>query len=194
MKCDIILAGVGGQGVLSIGAIIAATALKQELTVKQSEVHGMAQRGGAVQAHLRLADRPIHSDLVPMGTADMVVSLEPLESLRYVSFLSPDGFLLTAGDPVRNISNYPDLDALLGDIRALPHARVIEAEALARKAGSGLATNMVMVGAASHHLPLEAAALEKRIAEAFARKGDKIVRINLAAFRYGREAAASVPS
>jgi indolepyruvate ferredoxin oxidoreductase, beta subunit len=188
MKCDIILAGVGGQGVLTISSIIAAGALKEGLQVKQSEVHGMSQRGGAVQSNLRLGTEPIHSDIVPLGSADMILSMEPLESLRYLQFLAPTGFVLTATEPVENIPDYPDVDEILAKVRCLPKARTFGATKLARQAGSARASNVVIVGAASHLLPIKPATLEACIRETFARKGDKVVEINLKAFHIGREA------
>jgi indolepyruvate ferredoxin oxidoreductase beta subunit len=191
MKFDIILAGVGGQGVLSVSAVIAAAAMQQGLHVKQSEVHGMSQRGGAVFAHLRLGDRPIASDLVPRGRAALVLSMEPLESLRYLEFLSPEGSVITSTNPVKNIGDYPPLDDVLDRVRRLPHAVLVDGEKLAKAAGSHRATNMVMVGAASGVLPLDASGLEQSIAARFASKGDTLVETNLAAFRAGREAARS---
>jgi len=190
MIYDIILAGVGGQGVLSVSAIIASSAMRQGLTVKQSEVHGMSQRGGAVLANLRLADKPIASDLIPSGSAALILSMEPLESMRYLQYLRPDGTVITSSNPLVNIPDYPDLEGLLARIRALPHAVLIDSEKLAREAGSARATNMVMVGAASHTLPVPVEAIEEFIRTMFIRKGEKVVETNLAAFRAGRGAAA----
>jgi len=189
VKYDIILAGVGGQGVLSLSVIIATAAMKEGLTVKQSEVHGMSQRGGAVVANLRLSDREVASDLIPHGTASMILSLEPMESLRYVHFLAPEGSIVTSSNPVRNIADYPDLETILGKVRQVGRSVVVDAGDLAQKAGSKLATNMVMIGAASHRLPLAAEKLEDAIRTTFARKGDAVVETNLEAFRAGREAA-----
>lgn len=189
MKYDIILAGVGGQGVLSISSIIAASALKEGLYVKQSEVHGMSQRGGAVQAHLRLSDRAIQSDLIPLGTADLVLSMEPLESLRYLEYLAKDGHVVTASEPVTNINDYPDLETLLAKIRTLPNARTLEVNKLARQAGSARASNMVVIGAVSALLPLKSTTLEATIRDNFARKGESVVETNLKAFNAGRGAA-----
>jgi len=189
MKCDIILAGVGGQGVLSIGAIIASSALKKGLHVKQAEVHGMAMRGGAVQASLRLSDEPIASDLIPSGKAHMILSMEPMEGLRYLDYLSPEGTLVTSTEPVVNIPDYPELEKVLKTARALPNSILLESERLARKAGSARASNMVMVGAATHLLPIEADILEQFIRDVFERKGEKVVETNLKAFRAGIEAA-----
>jgi indolepyruvate ferredoxin oxidoreductase, beta subunit len=190
VKYDIILAGVGGQGVLSVSAIIASSAMDEGLFVKQSEVHGMSQRGGAVLANLRLSDAPIASDLIPLGGAALILSMEPLESLRYLRYLSTEGAVVTSTNPVVNIPDYPDLDGLLRHVRALPLARLVDGEKLARAAGSARATNMVMVGAASRRLPVKVETLEHFIQTTFASKGEKVVETNLKAFRAGREAAA----
>ena len=189
MKCDIVLAGVGGQGVLSLAAAIATGAMVEKLFVKQAEVHGMAQRGGAVMATLRMADHEIASDLIPRGTASLILSMEPLESLRYVAYLSAGGTLVTSANPVRNIPDYPVLEELLGKIRTLPGAIVLDAEKLARRAGSARAANMVMVGAAMHLLPIRAETVEAAVRTIFARKGEEVLNINLNALRAGREAA-----
>ncbi len=191
MKYDIILAGVGGQGVLSVSAIIASSAMKEGLHVKQSEVHGMSQRGGAVLANLRLSDRPIASDLIPLGAASMILSMEPLESLRYLKYLDQAGTIITSSDPLVNIPDYPKLDSLLASIRTLPHAILVEAERLAREAGSARGTNMVMVGAASYWLPVQVETIEHFIESLFARKGERVVTTNVKAFLSGREAAAA---
>jgi indolepyruvate ferredoxin oxidoreductase, beta subunit len=188
MKYDIILSGVGGQGVLSVGAIIAQSAMKAGYQVKQSEVHGMAQRGGAVLANLRISDTEIAADIIGMKTASMVLSMEPLESLRYIGYLAPDGILVTSKNPIENISNYPELDGVYVQIKKLPAFKIIDSNALAREAGSMLATNMVMVGAASAKLPIDDEVLETAIAEVFAAKGDHIVEVNLKAFRAGKAA------
>jgi indolepyruvate ferredoxin oxidoreductase beta subunit len=192
VKYDILFAGVGGQGVLSMAAVIGRAAVDEGLRAKQSEVHGMAQRGGAVQAHLRIADDTIESDLVPLGTADLVLSLEPVEALRYLEYLSPDGALVTAADPYRNIADYPDVAPLLDRIRAMPHAVVVEAAKLATGAGDVQAVNTVMVGAASHVLPLPPESLEDAIVAMYAKKGPAVVELNRAAFRLGRAAAEAV--
>ncbi len=189
MKCDIVLAGVGGQGVLSISAIIASSALRSGLFVKQSEVHGMSQRGGAVQAHLRLSDEPVQSNLIPLGTADIVLSMEPMESLRYLDWLSLEATLVTATSPLENIPNYPDMDKILGAIRKLPHSRLIESDKLAREAGSPRARNMVIVGAAADLLPVRPEGIREFIRERFLKKGQEVVTTNLDAFELGRVAA-----
>jgi indolepyruvate ferredoxin oxidoreductase beta subunit len=190
MKKDIILAGVGGQGVLSIAAIIAQAAVAGGLSVRQSEVHGMAQRGGAVLAHLRLSDGEIASDLVPQGGADMIISMEPLESLRYAAWLAPEGALVTAAEPFVNIGDYPDIEEVLGAVKRFPLFRLVEAAGLARQAGLPRAVNMVMVGAASPFLPIAGEVLERTIASMFAAKEAAVVEANKRAFTLGREAAA----
>ncbi len=189
MKYDIVLAGVGGQGVLSMAALIGRAAMTEGLHAKQSEVHGMAQRGGAVQAHLRLSDGPIESDLIPQGAADLILSLEPIESLRYVAWLSPQGTLVTSANAFVNIPDYPDTETILQRIRALPHAIVVEAERLAEESGDVLAVNTVMVGAASHRLPVQPESLVQAVEATFARKGEATLAANRAAFAAGRRAA-----
>ncbi len=187
-KTDIILAGVGGQGVLALAAIITRAAVGQGLTVRQSEVHGMAQRGGAVLAHLRIADGDIAGDLVPRGAADLILSMEPLESLRYVQWLAPQGALVTAAEPFLNIPDYPELDSIHAAISALPKVFIVPTKDIAREAGSAKSVNMVMVGAASHFLPLGAEPLQQAIAELFAHKGEKVLEANARAFELGRGA------
>jgi indolepyruvate ferredoxin oxidoreductase beta subunit len=189
VKYDIVLAGVGGQGVLSIANIIASSAMTDGLRVKQSEVHGMSQRGGAVMAHLRLADSPIASDLVPKGRADMILSMEPVESLRYLPYLHKGGTLVTAVTPVENIPDYPDIDELLSRIATLPGAVLVDAVKVAREAGSQRAANMVLVGCASPSLPIALETMEHFIEQVFARKGTDVVEVNLKAFRAGRALA-----
>ena len=183
-----ILAGVGGQGVLSVGAIISQAAIKEGLNVRQSEVHGMAQRGGAVLAHLRIADKVIASDLIPQGTAELILSMEPLESLRYAAWLSAKGILISAVDPVVNIPDYPEISSIIQSIRAFPLYRTVEAAALAKEAGLALSVNMVMVGAASGFLPIKAETLEEVIRTAFAHKDAAIIEANIKAFNLGRDA------
>jgi indolepyruvate ferredoxin oxidoreductase beta subunit len=190
MKQDIILAGVGGQGILSIAYVIDNAALKQGLSFKQAEVHGMAQRGGAVQSHLRLSDEPIYSDLIPKGAADMILSVEPLESIRYFDYLSPDGIVVTSSSPFINIPDYPDLDEILDRVRSIPRNVVVDSAELAQEAGFARAQNMVMLGAASVHLILEEKNLLEYIRVLFKPRGDRVVDINLKAFHLGRNAAA----
>ncbi|MGD2245183.1 MAG: indolepyruvate oxidoreductase subunit beta [Candidatus Aminicenantes bacterium] len=187
MKQDIILAGVGGQGILSIAFVIDNAALKQGLRFKQAEVHGMAQRGGAVQSHLRISDTPVSSDLIPKGEADMILSIEPLESLRYLEYLSPEGIVITSESPFVNIPDYPNLEKVLEQVRQVKNHVVIDSKALAREAGLSKAQNMVMLGAASPFLVLENKNLMEYIRVLFQRHGDQVVNINLNAYKLGRD-------
>ena len=189
MKQDIILAGVGGQGFLSIAFVIDNAALKQGLDFKQAEVHGMAQRGGAVQSHLRISDRPVFSDLIPKGAADMILSVEPMECVRYLDYLSPEGIVVTSRSPFINIPDYPDIDKVLRAIETIKNRVVVDSDGLAKQAGSPKAQNMVMLGAASPHLILDEANLTEFIRVLFAPRGDKMVEMNLKAFDLGRAAA-----
>ena len=188
MKYDVLLAGVGGQGVLSIAAILAEAARREGLYLKQAEIHGMAQRGGAVQAGLRLADGPIGGDVIPRGGADLLLASEPVEALRYADRLAPGGTLVTASDPYRNIPDYPPLEVVLERVRAIPGAILVDAVRLAREAGSARAANVVMVGAASTLLPIPSETLLACIEEGFAAKGDRVVAVNRRAFAAGRDA------
>ena len=190
MKTDVVLAGVGGQGVLSAGALVAHAALRDGWGVKQSEEHGMAQRGGSVLAFLRISDRAIASEVVPQGTADLVIATEPLEALRAYPFLSKDGWLVTASEPVANLEGYPPEDELLARIAALPNALVVPASRLAREAGVAQAVNVVLVGAALHRLPISAAAVEAELTRAFESHGQRVLQGNLRALEAGQEAAA----
>ncbi|MDR2393551.1 MAG: indolepyruvate oxidoreductase subunit beta [Treponema sp.] len=190
MKTDIILAGVGGQGVLSIATIIAQAAVTETLSVRQSEVHGMAQRGGAVLAHLRIAKGSIFSDLVPKGEADIIIAMEPLEGLRYASWLSPTGVLVSAVEPLVNIPDYPEVDIIYQTLARFPRYRLAPAAQLAKEAGLTKAVNMVMVGASSPFLPVSVETLEHTIEALFASKKPALQEANLQAFRLGRRADA----
>jgi indolepyruvate ferredoxin oxidoreductase beta subunit len=189
MKTDIILAGVGGQGILSIAAVIGMAAIDNDLFVKQAEVHGMSQRGGAVQSHLRISDQPIHSDLIPAGNCDLILSVEPMESLRYVPWLSEKGWLITNSKPFVNINNYPEEEALYGEIRNLPNSLLIDADAIAAEVGSRRVSNIVMLGASADYLGIDFASLEQSIRAIFGRKGDEIVQMNIDALNAGKKAA-----
>jgi indolepyruvate ferredoxin oxidoreductase beta subunit len=177
--------------VLSVAGILVEAARREGLAVKQAEVHGMAQRGGAVQATLRISPDPIASEMVSRGAATMILGLEPVEALRYLDYLAPDGVLLSAADPVTNVSDYPPLESIHERIRSLG-GYLIAANRIAKEAGSLRTANVVMVGAASARLTLPVPSLEAAIAAGFAAKGKKIVEINLAAFRAGRAALAAL--
>jgi indolepyruvate ferredoxin oxidoreductase beta subunit len=189
MKQDIILAGVGGQGILSIAYVIDNAALADGLAFKQAEVHGMAQRGGAVQSHMRLADRPIWSDLIPKGEADMILSVEPLEAVRYFDFLRPDGIVVASSTPYRNIPDYPEMEAILGAVRKAPRSVVVDAEKLAKEAGTVKAQNIVLLGAASSFLILKEKSLRQTIEALFRGRGPTVLEANLKAFELGQKAA-----
>ncbi|HMA53562.1 MAG TPA: indolepyruvate oxidoreductase subunit beta [Acidobacteriota bacterium] len=189
MKQDIILAGVGGQGILSIAYVIDNAALADGLAFKQAEVHGMAQRGGAVQSHMRLSDGTIWSDLIPKGEADMILSVEPLEAVRYFDFLRPDGIVITSSTPYRNIPDYPELDQVLEAVRKAPRSVVVDSEKLAKEAGTVKAQNIVLLGAASSFLILKEASLVRTIEDLFRGRGPTVLEANLKAFALGKKAA-----
>lgn len=191
MKIDIILAGVGGQGILSIAAAIGQAAIINKLNIKQSEVHGMSQRGGAVMSHLRISSNPISSDLIPFGKSDMILSVEPMESLRYLEYLSESGWVVTNTKPFENISNYPDYDKLIKNIQELPQRVFIDADQIAHEVGSLKTMNMVMLGAAVPYLKLLPESIQEGIRVIFAAKGKQIVDLNLQALKMGWDYALS---
>ncbi len=190
MKCDIILAGVGGQGILTIAFLLDNAALASGMNVKQSEVHGMSQRGGAVYTHIRFSPDPINSDLIGHGQADFIVGVEPLEALRYVDYLNGNGRIISSTIPEVNIPNYPDLDAILQEFGKYPHS-LFDAKELAKQAGSTRSQNIVLAGALSYFLPLEEQHYRFYIEELFSRKGEKVVETNYRAFELGRQAVAA---
>lgn len=185
MKNDIILAGVGGQGILTIAAAIGFAAVERDLFIKQAEVHGMSQRGGDVQSHLRLSDREISSDLIPYGGADLILSVEPMEGLRYLPWLSKNGFLVTSSIPFSNIPDYPDTEDILAEIRKINNHIIVDADQVAKDAGSLRAANIVMLGAASHYINVPYSSLENSIRTLFGKKGEEIVNMNLRALKAG---------
>ncbi|MCK4344966.1 MAG: indolepyruvate oxidoreductase subunit beta [Bacteroidales bacterium] len=189
MKNDIILAGVGGQGILTIAATIGMAALHQDLNLKQAEVHGMSQRGGAVQSHLRISDAEIASDLIPLGNATLILSVEPMESLRYLPYLSDQGWLVTNSNPMVNIPDYPDVTKLKEEIEKISHSLILDAKEIARKAGSTRSSNIVMLGAASPFIDIPVESFEFGIGKIFGRKGEEMVNLNINAFKAGREYA-----
>ncbi len=190
MKCDIILSGVGGQGILSIAAVIGEAVRAEGLNIKQAEVHGMSQRGGDVQTNLRINSEAIASDLIPLGGADAIVSLEPMEALRYLPYLKEGGWVVTSSKPFINIPTYPEVESLMAELKSLPNLLMVDVEQLAADASVARSANIVLLGAASPILGIAAADIEGGIERIFARKGEKVVEANIKAFRIGVESVA----
>lgn len=184
MKYDILIAGVGGQGILSLAYVLDNAAMELGLNFKQTEVHGMAQRGGGVVSHVRMSHDPIHSDMIPFGNADIILSMEPLEALRYVLYLKPNGLIITNSEPVLNISNYPTMDQIKATLSAYRHV-ILSATDLAREAGNLNAQNMVLLGVLAHYLAVSSEILLKWVKQCFLAKGEKIVTLNAHAFQLG---------
>ena len=185
MKTDIILAGVGGQGILSIAAVIGEAALEDGLFMKQAEVHGMSQRGGDVQSHLRLSDKPIASDLIPLGTADIIISLEPMEALRYLPYLKKEGWIVTNSKPFENIPDYPEIAQIMEAYHDLPNKVILDVEQIAKDLGAPRSSNVILLGAAAPYLPIDFFKLENGIRRIFGKKGEAVVEINLKALQAG---------
>lgn len=192
MKTDIILAGVGGQGILSIATILGAAALKEDLYIKQAEVHGMSQRGGDVQSNLRISSSAIQSDLIPLRGADLIVSLEPMEVLRYLPYLSDEGWIVTNTVPFVNIPNYPEMEKIEDELNKHKNVVAFDMDALAKEVASLRASNMVLLGAASPFIDIEPEKIEEGIRIIFGPKGEQMVETNIVAFRAGREKALSM--
>lgn len=190
MKIDIILCGVGGMGALSSAAIISKAALEMGMYMKQAETHGMSQRGGDVQSHLRLSDQPIASDLIPEGECDIILSVEPMEALRYLPFLNREiGWVITNQNPFVNIPNYPEHEAVLAEVRKVKNHILFDADKIAKEVNNPKGTNMVVLGAASKYLGIDIEKLEAAVRSNFARKGDAVIDANIAALRAGRAVA-----
>ena len=188
MKKDIILAGVGGQGILSIASCIGIAAVEENLYLKQAEVHGMSQRGGAVQSHLRLSSNEIASDLIPEGKADMIISVEPMEALRYLPMLSKNGVIITASEPFINIDNYPEVEKVYEELKK-HNAIIVDADTIAKECGNIRAANMVIFGAAVPSLEIDMQTIENSIRKQFGSKGEEVVELNLKAVKAGFEQA-----
>ena len=193
MKTDIILSGVGGQGILSVATIIGEAALAENLYIKQAEVHGMSQRGGDVQSNLRLSDRPINSDLIAAGSADVIISLEPMEALRYLPYLAQEGWIITSSTPFVNIPNYPDENRLKAEFEKLPHVVMLDVDALAKEHNLPKSANVILLGAAAKALQIIGYEdLEKSIARVFAGKGQTVVEMNIKALSIGYRAVEKI--
>ncbi|MDR2890193.1 MAG: indolepyruvate oxidoreductase subunit beta [Alistipes sp.] len=185
MKKDIILSGVGGQGILSIATVIGTAALAEGLQLKQAEVHGMSQRGGDVQSNLRISSEPVASDLIPRGEADIIISLEPMEALRYLPYLSKEGWIITNTTPFVNIDNYPDTEAIMAELKGMKNVILIDVDAIAAAEGSPRVANIVLLGAAVPFLGLGLDKFEQGIRAIFGRKGDEVVEANIKALKAG---------
>ena len=189
MKKDIILAGVGGQGILTIATIIGDAAARRDINLKQAEVHGMSQRGGDVQSNLRLSTDEIYSDLIAQGAADLIISMEPMEALRYIGYLHAEGCVVTSSHPFKNIPNYPDEEALMAELQALPHTAILPIEDVARENSLPKSANIILLGMAAKYIEiLSAEALRESIAHVFASKGAAVVEQNQRAFDLGLNA------
>ncbi len=185
MKKDIILAGVGGQGIISVAAIIGLAALNKGMYLKQSEVHGMSQRGGDVMSNLRISDNPIYSDLIPCGQADLIISLEPMESLRYLPYLNPAGWLIANKAPFVNIPNYPPLDEIFNEVKKVKNHVLIPADEIAKELGNDKVINMIVLGASAPYLGFGKDEMQTAIKQMFKNKGEEVVNQNLQAFEIG---------
>lgn len=189
MKKDIILAGVGGQGILTIATIIGDAAAAAGVNLKQAEVHGMSQRGGDVQSNLRLSTDAIYSDLIKQGSADIIISMEPMEALRYIPYLSKEGWVVSSSHPFKNIPNYPDEQAMMEEFNSMPHSAALPIEDLAKQNNLPKSANMVLLGMAASYIEiLSPGQLREAIKRVFSSKGEQVVEMNCQAFDLGLNA------
>lgn len=186
MKKDIILCGVGGQGILTIATVIGQAATASLINLKQAEVHGMSQRGGDVQSNLRLSTGRIWSDLIPEGKADLIISMEPMEALRYLPYLSEDGMVVTSTKAMANIPDYPGTDSVLEELGKLPRHIGTDIDALAMECSNPKGANMVLLGMAAPYLGiLSIGQIREAVGRIFIKKGEAVAEANLKAFDAG---------
>ena len=189
MKKDIILAGVGGQGILTIATIIGDAATAAGLNLKQAEVHGMSQRGGDVQSNLRLSTDTIYSDLIKEGAADMIISMEPMEAMRYLSYLNKEGWIITSSNTFKNIPNYPEEEQLNEELNSLSNVMTLAIEDVAKENSMPKSANVILLGMAARYIEiLTPEQLRESIGRVFASKGAKVVEMNQQAFDLGLNA------
>ncbi len=188
---NILLAGVGGQGVLLASQILTKVAMAADLDVKQSEVHGMSQRGGSVTSHVRFGDK-IYSPTIDDGAADFVLGFERLEALRNAHCVAPGGKIfynsmrINPSTVASGVSSYPE--GIESTIKGYAEdVFVIDGLGLAKQAGSVRAANTVMVGAISSFLPFPDPLWEEQLRKILPAK---LVELNLKAFKLGRQAVA----
>jgi len=184
---NILISGVGGQGVVLASYVLSQTALAEGFDVKQSEVHGMAQRGGCVTGHLRFGDR-VYSPLITPGTVDVLLSFESVEAARYIGWMRPGGLIvyntvhLNSSTVSAGLDKYPqDLDARIA--ASWSQVCALDASALAIEAGTVKAANVVMLGAVASALPFAADAMETVIRRSVP---PKTIDVNLEAFKLGK--------
>lgn len=192
MKTDIILSGVGGQGILSIATIIGDAALGEGLQIKQAEVHGMSQRGGDVQSNLRISSEPINSDLIPLASADAIISLEPMEALRYLPYLAPEGWVITSSKPFVNIPNYPDIAEIKAELAKMKNLVMFDIDALAKENNMAKSGNVILLGGAVDAIGIPYDKIEASVRRIFTPKGEAVVEQNVKALRLGYEAKKSI--
>jgi indolepyruvate ferredoxin oxidoreductase beta subunit len=181
----IVVAGVGGQGTLTVAQIVMEVARRAGRFVLQSELHGMSQRGGAVHACLTIATFPVTTPVVTEGTADLLLALEPVEALRYVALLRPEAPLLVAREPVKSVAAYPDEALLYATLDAVPGCELLDTTAASRTFRLKQAPSMLLLGRTARLLPFALTEWEQVIADRLAPKGAAAVERSLRAFRSG---------
>lgn len=190
MKFDIIFAGVGGQGIISAASMLVTQADRLGYKSKQNEVHGMAQRGGAVTCHVRISDKEIFSDIIPKGAVDIILGTEPMEAIRYLDELSPNGAVISSNKPIKNIA-YPDVEKILAEIKGLKNSVIVDAEKLVAELKNERIINIAMMGALSKKMGIDGLreGIMKDVEKRFAKKGEAVIELNRKAFEFGWNSA-----
>ena len=185
----ILLAGVGGQGTLKPSDIMCLAMMETGLDVKKSEVHGMAQRGGCVTSHVRYGQK-VYSPLAKLGSVDLLVAFEKMETLRYLNYLTKDATIIANADeiypPVVNSGDVVYPENVISFLKSnYKQVKEIDATALAKKSGNVKAANVVLLGAISNLMDIPLSIWKGVIKKAFP---EKLVKVNLIAFQKGRDA------
>jgi len=189
MKLDILLVGVGGQGILTSAAILAKSAINSGINVITAETHGMAQRGGSVEVHVRFGD--VKSPLIPYGSADIMVALEPSEALRYTHYCSEKTRAIINTKPIyppavsRGEVEYPSIEVVQKELSWLNGIYFIDATQLAKEVGNAQAANVVVLGALCRLTQLDSGHVERAITEVLPAR---LHELNLKAFKAGYDA------
>lgn len=182
----VIVAGVGGQGAITVSQLILGAAWKSGYYTLQSEVHGMSQRGGSVNAQILFDKKEVTSPVIMEGRGDLLIGLEPLETLRYLNLLDEGAFVISSVSPIKNMMTYPEIGKIIAELKKIPGVLLIDTEKLSVELDNKNAGNMILLGVASKHLPFEDNTWYEVINERFEGKSEVLIKKNIEAFEYGK--------
>lgn len=196
MKLNIIIVGVGGQGALTTAGILARAAMRSGLNVITAETHGMAQRGGSVEVHVRIGN--VRAPLIPIGAADIMIALEPSEALRYAKYLNPQTTIILNTRKIippsvtTGISTYPSLEKIIRTLKSITDKIfAVNASEIAEEAGNILTSNVVVLGIllGITDIPVDYTGIEETIKEVMPAP---VVDVNLKALKLGYDYSKSI--